>query len=85
MPDNCKVLTDASQTIAEGDRVVMLRPRWDLRGGKAGGIEAEDQQGEDDENYRMLTNIIGMALVAILIGAGVWLTNAIADIGARTG
>jgi hypothetical protein len=85
MPDDCKVLTDASQTAAEGDRVVMLRPRWDLRAGNAGGIEAEDQQGEDDEDYRMLTNIIGTALTAILIGAGVWLTNAIADIAARTG
>jgi hypothetical protein len=79
MPDDCKV------SPAQGDSVVTLRPREGLRGGRAGRLEAEDQKEEDDEDYRMLTNIIGMALIAILIGAGVWLANAIADIAARTG
>jgi len=83
MPDDCKVFTDASQPAAQGDRVAMLR----LRGGKAGRFEPKNGKVEDDEDYRyhMLTNIIGTALVAILIGTGVWLARAIADIAARTG
>jgi hypothetical protein len=86
MPDDCKVFTDASQPTAKGCRVMMLRPRESLRGGKAGGPEAEVDKEEDDADcrYRLLTNIIGMALIAILIGMGVWLTHAI-SMAARPG
>ena len=86
MPDDCKVFIDTSLTAAQGDRMVMLRPRKSLRGGRVGGLEAKDEKGEDDEDYRyrMLTNIIGLALNAILIGMGVWLAHAI-SMAARTG
>jgi hypothetical protein len=80
MPDDCKVCTDASQPVAQVDRVVMLEPLKRLRGG-----EPKNDKGEDDEDYRNLTNIIGVALIAILIGTGVWLARAIADIAPRTG
>ena len=81
MPDDCKVFTEASLTAAQGDRVMMLRSRESLRGGRVGGLEAKDEKREDNEDYRyrMLTNAIGVALVAILIGTGVWLAHAIAD------
>jgi hypothetical protein len=48
---------------------------------QAGGLEVEDAKEEDpaDYRYRMLTNAIGVALIAILIGTGVWLAHAIAD------
>ena len=109
MPDDRKVLSDASQPTGQGDRVVMLRPRKGVSGGRAprlsvidpqhdpawlreqrtdqaGELEAEvdkekDGQEEDDADYRyrMLTNLIGVALIAVLIGTGVWLAHAIAD------
>jgi hypothetical protein len=78
-----RTLTDVSQPAAQGDVVVVLRPRDALREGKAGRFEVEED--DEDYRYRMLTNIIGAALIAILIGAGVWLAHAIADIAARTG
>jgi hypothetical protein len=81
MPDDCKVITDVSQPAAQSD-VVMLRPRKDLSGGKA---DRKSDKGEDEGNYRNLANIIGGALIAVLIGTGVWLAHAIADIAARTG
>jgi hypothetical protein len=58
-------------------------PAWlrEQRRDPAGRPAAEDEQEEDynDYRYRMLTNIIGAALVATLIGTGVWLAHAIAD------
>jgi hypothetical protein len=85
MPDDCKVITDVSRPAAQEDVVVVLRPRKDLRGGQASRFEPKNDKGEDDDDYQNLTNIIGVALIAILIGTGVWLAHAIANIAARTG
>jgi len=104
MPDDHEVPSDASQPTGQGGRVVTLRPRKGVRGGRArrlsaidpqndpawlreqrpdqaDGLEAEVEREEDDDDhrYRMLSNIIGVALIAILIGTGVWLAHAIAD------
>jgi hypothetical protein len=53
MPDDCKVFTDASQTAAQRDRVVMLRPREGLRSGKAGRLEAENENEAPDRSGRL--------------------------------
>jgi hypothetical protein len=105
MPDNLKACAKALQSTAPGDRVVMLRPREGLSGGRArrvpvidpkrdpawlleqrhdhaGGLEVEDG---DDYRYRALTNIIGAALITILIATGVWLAHAIVDVTATAG
>jgi hypothetical protein len=48
--------------------------------GQATGLAADDEHEDDgDRRYRMLSNLVGVALIAILIGAGVWLAHAIAD------
>jgi hypothetical protein len=59
-------------------------PAWLLeqRHDHAGGLEVED---DDDDRYRALTNIIGAALMTILIATGVWLAHAIVDVTARAG
>lgn len=57
-------------------------PAWlgEQRSDQAGGLEPEDdKQDDDDHRYRTLSNIIGVALIAVLIGTGVWLAHAIAD------
>jgi len=64
---------------------MMLRPRDGLGGGGAVGLRGEKGEDDEDDRYRMLANVIGTALIAILIGAGVWLAHAIADMAARTG
>jgi hypothetical protein len=55
-------------------------PAWlrERRPDQAGSPD-EEAHGDDDDRYRMLTNIIGAALVVILIGTGIWLAHAIAD------
>jgi len=57
-------------------------PAWlrEQRNDQAGGLEVdENEEDAADYRYRMLTNVIGVALIAILIGTGVWLAHAIAD------
>src|ERR1700722_19766136 len=64
-------------------RLSIIDPRHDpawLReqpNDQASGLEVEEEAA--DYRYRMLTNFIGVALIAILIGTGVWLAHAIAD------
>jgi hypothetical protein len=62
------------------------RPDDEQRPDQAGALEPEDGKDQDDKDqdaadnrFRMLSNIIGVALTAILIGTGVWLAHAIAD------
>jgi hypothetical protein len=75
--------------VSEGraSRLSVIDPRHDpawlreQRNDQACVLEAEDSKEEDaaDSRYRTLTNVIGVALIAILIGTGVWLAHAIAD------
>ncbi|MGP0094016.1 MAG: hypothetical protein ACLPKB_29340 [Xanthobacteraceae bacterium] len=57
------------------------RPDDEPHPDQAGGLEPGDGKEDDaaDNRFRMLSNIIGVALIAILIGTGVWLAHAIAD------
>jgi hypothetical protein len=67
----------------ETGRVVPLRPRL-LRRGKRPAIEdiGKYEQGgrEDDYRHRMLMNVLGFLTCAILVAAGVWIANAIAEL-----
>ena len=52
------------------------RPRLDLRkfeGGKETGREA------DDYRHRMIINVVALVFVALLVGAGLWLANSMAQ------
>jgi hypothetical protein len=73
----------------ETGRVVPLRPRLLGRHtrpmGLAGRPAVEDigkYEGgrEDDYRHRMLMNVLGFLTCAILVAAGVWIANAIADL-----
>ena len=64
-------------------RVVPLRPRL-LRRAKRPTIEDigkyEHGGREDDYRHRMLMNVLGFLTCAILVAAGVWIANAIAEL-----
>ena len=74
----------------ETGRVVPLRPRLlgraARRVGLAGRPAVEDigkYEGggrEDDYRHRMFMNVLGFLTCAILVAAGVWIANAIAEL-----
>ena len=77
----------------ETGRVVQLRPRLRLLGprpappaGPSGQPPIEDigkyERGgrEDDYRHRMLMNVLGFLTCAMLVAAGVWIANAIAEL-----
>jgi hypothetical protein len=73
----------------ETGRVVSLRPRLGLRrraslptaGGPIEDIGKYERGGrEDDYRHRMLMNVLGFLTCAVLIAAGVWIANAIAEL-----
>jgi hypothetical protein len=77
----------------ETGRVVQLRPRLGLRGrnaARAAGLPdrpaIEDigkyERGgrEDDYRHRMLMNVLGFLTCAVLVAAGVWIANSIAEL-----
>ena len=72
-------------------RVVPLRPRQrpktsrprpsPLSGPAIEDIDKYERDGrEDDYRHRMFTNVLGFLTCAILVAAGVWIANAIADV-----
>jgi hypothetical protein len=73
----------------ETGRVVQLRPRLRQRAapeGLSGRPAIEDigkyERGgrEDDYRHRMLMNVLGFLTCAVLVAAGVWIANAIAEL-----
>jgi hypothetical protein len=73
----------------ETGRVVPLRPRFGLRrraarSDRPPAIEDigkyEGGEREDDYRHRMLMNVLGFLTCAVLIAAGVWIANAIAEL-----
>jgi hypothetical protein len=73
----------------ETGRVVPLRPRLLRRRARPAGFSGrpavEDigkYEGgrEDDYRHRMLMNVLGFLTCAILVAAGVWIANSIAEL-----
>jgi hypothetical protein len=63
----------------ETGRVVPLRPRL-LRRPAVEDIGKYEGGREDDYRHRMLMNVLGFLTCAILVAAGVWIANAIAEL-----
>jgi hypothetical protein len=73
----------------ETGRVVPLRPRLALRrrpprpspDGPVEDIGKYERAGrEDDYRHRMLMNVLGFLTCVVLVAAGVWIANAIAEL-----
>jgi hypothetical protein len=73
----------------ETGRIVPLRPPVLRRVARPAGlasrpavedIDKYEGGGEDDYRHRMLMNVLGFLTCAILVAAGVWIANAIADL-----
>jgi hypothetical protein len=74
----------------EAGRVVPLRPRLLGRAARRVGLASrpavedigkyESGGREDDYRHRMLMNVLGFLTCAILVAAGVWIANSIAEL-----
>ena len=76
----------------EMGRVVPLRPRLGLTGRRAARRAVLDRPAiedigkyerggrEDDYRHRMLMNVLGFLTCAVLVAAGVWIANSIAEL-----
>jgi hypothetical protein len=74
----------------ETGRVVPLRPRLLRRAQRPSGLPGrpavedigkyEHGGREDDYRHRMLMNVLGFLTCAILVAAGVWIANSIAEL-----
>jgi hypothetical protein len=66
-------------------RVVQFRPRLAGRAALPARPPVEDiekyerDDGDDDYRHRMVMNVIGFFACAVLVAAGVWIANAIAE------
>ena len=82
-------VTDSPSREEEAGRVVPLRPRFGLSrrarrptaGEPIDDISKYERSGrEDDYRHRMLMNVLGFLTCAVLVAAGVWIANAIAEL-----
>jgi hypothetical protein len=78
---------DGRQPDEETGRVVPLHPRREALRGRPARPAIEDigkyeRNGGDDGDYRhrMYMNVIGFFACALLVAAGVWIANAIAEL-----
>jgi hypothetical protein len=89
----CRDLSARQSPEEETGRVVQLRPRLGLPGrrvprpaGVPGQPVIEDigkyeRDGRDDDyRHRMFMNVLGFLTCAMLVAAGVWIANAIAEL-----
>jgi len=71
----------------ETGRVVRLRPRLLPRAAHSASRPAVEDIGkyegggrDDDYRHRMLMNVLGFLTCAVLVAAGVWIANSIAEL-----
>src|SRR5262245_28299353 len=86
--DSKAVASNPSPPPEDGGRVVPFRQRegqrWSMRG--QGGAPVRDLRqyertsADDDYRHRMLMNLLGLAVTVLLIVAGVWIADKIADL-----
>jgi len=73
----------------DAGRVVQFRPRGAPQKRGAGpsvparppveDIDKYERDGEDDYRHRMIMNVVGFLACALLVAAGLWIANAIAE------
>jgi hypothetical protein len=86
------VTPDRLGTSNDENRVVPLRPRGGInrrwprspaRPPNDGSVDDltkfEQSEPEDDYRHRMMVNVLGLVVTVLLVVAGVWLANKIAD------
>jgi hypothetical protein len=78
---------DRQEPDGQTGRVVQLRPRLGALRGRSARPAIEDVGkyereggGDDDYRHRMYMNVIGFFACALLVAAGVWIANAIAEL-----
>ena len=69
----------------ESGRVVPFRPRphssrRNLRFSPVNDLRQYEATGDDDFHHRMMMNVIAGVIVLVLVGCGLWLTEAIVKV-----
>jgi F0F1-type ATP synthase assembly protein I len=75
-------MPDRTPPSDEAGRILRFRQRRssDLEAPDDDLAKYEKSREPDDYRHRMTMNIAGLIVVAVLVGAGLWLVNAIADL-----
>jgi len=85
MPEQPEVRVSSTHSNQEGSRVVSFRPRprssgRTLRFSPANDLRQYEATRDDDFGHRMMMNVIAAAIVLVLVGCGLWLTDAMVKV-----
>lgn len=85
MPEQPEARVSSIHPNQESARVVPFRPRVrssgrNLRFSPVNDLRQYEATGDDDFRHRMMMNAIAGAIVLVLVGCGLWLTDAMVKV-----
>ena len=85
MPEQPEARVSSTHPNQENGRVVPFRPRpsssgRNLRLSPVSDLRQYEATRDDDFRHRMVMNVIAGAIVLVLVGCGLWLTDAIVKV-----
>jgi hypothetical protein len=85
MPEQPEARVSSTHPNQESGRVVPFRPRAsssarNLRFSPVNDLRQYEATRDDDFRHRMMMNVIAGAIVLVLVGCGLWLTDAIVKV-----
>ena len=81
MPEQPEARVSSTHPNQDGGRILPFRPRArasgrNVRFSPVNDLRQYETSRDDDFGHRMLMNVIAAAIVLILVGCGLWLTEA---------
>jgi hypothetical protein len=85
MPEQPETCVSSTHPNQESGRVVPFRPRVrssgrNLRFSPVNDLHQYEATGDNDFRHRMMMNAIAGAIVLVLVGCGLWLTDAMVKV-----
>jgi hypothetical protein len=85
MPEQPEARVSSTHPNQESGRVVPFRPRAgssgrSLRFSPVNDLRQYEATRDDDFRHRMMMNVIAAAIALVLVGCGLWLTDAIVKV-----
>ncbi len=85
MPEQPEARVSSTHPNQDGGRVVPFRPRArasgrNLRFSPVNDLRQYETARDDDFGHRMMMNVIAAGIVLVLVGCGLWLTDAMVKV-----